>query len=109
FDGLLDYCLLYPSEKAQLLQAFAEQSGKVPPSEIYGPEHLLRLMATLPRMLTPVENDEGYHGGNRISPLSTNYMPKFNGIMERLAHYLEQGCGRGMFDRSYMTVPEGHA
>lgn len=50
FDQSLDPCLLYPPERAQFKDIHADHSKKSS-SELYGPEHLLRLFVKLPEFL----------------------------------------------------------
>ena len=50
FDAALPVTLLYAKERAQYLQAVSLHPG-VPPSKLYGSEHLLRLFTKLPAVL----------------------------------------------------------
>ena len=49
FDQALPFRLIYPCEQSQL--AALEQANNLPPSQVYGCEHFLRLLVQLPSLL----------------------------------------------------------
>ncbi|WAQ83962.1 hypothetical protein PtA15_4A413 [Puccinia triticina] len=51
FDKSLGHCLLYRNERQQYIDTRKKLKGKLP-SEIYGAEHLLRLIVNLPEMIS---------------------------------------------------------
>ncbi|PLW10382.1 hypothetical protein PCANC_01676 [Puccinia coronata f. sp. avenae] len=51
FDRSLGFCLLYRNERQQYIDIRKKFKTK-PPSEIYGAEHLLRLIVNLPEMIS---------------------------------------------------------
>uniref|UniRef100_A0A6V2RK16 MRG domain-containing protein n=1 Tax=Heterosigma akashiwo TaxID=2829 RepID=A0A6V2RK16_HETAK len=50
FDGLLGHVLLYRFEREQY-EVNMNKEGSLPPVDIYGAEHLLRLLTALPRLV----------------------------------------------------------
>jgi len=54
FDGLLGQTLLYRFEREQYQKIIEENQSKKP-TDLYGAEHLLRLIITLPRLLGEVD------------------------------------------------------
>ena len=54
FDSALRYCLLYPHEVAACDAALQLGAGGIAPSEVYGSEHLARLIVKLPELISVV-------------------------------------------------------
>ncbi|KAL6080202.1 Esa1p-associated factor, variant 2 [Balamuthia mandrillaris] len=57
FDKALGSLLLYRFERMQFSEVF-KKNKNVPPSELYGAEHLLRLFVKLPELLDGVEMED---------------------------------------------------
>lgn len=90
FDKALGLCLLYRVERLQYLEML-ESYPTTPMSQLYGPEHFLRLMVKLPSLI----------GEDALNDMRTEEIFIFNAQIRSLLKYIVKRSGELFNGRNY--------